>query len=132
MVKHMKTVGTWSQCHSKGSKFVRDIDASYAGVVQLPAISGKKWNCVYEEKIPDNQHTLYTMAAEATYRLENVPVKEKGLFEIIRASVVGIVTAAYEAVLTAIEEHRILITIPLILVSAFAAFLIGRKRKNSE
>ncbi len=115
---------------AKGSKFVRDIDGVYAGVVQLPAISGKMWNCVYEEEISEDRHTLYTMAAEATYRLENVPVKEKGLFEKIRASVVGIVTAAYEAVLSAIEEHRVLVTIPLILVSAFAAFLIGRKRKQ--
>lgn len=115
---------------ARGSKFVRDIDVTYAGEVRLPAISGNAWSCFYEEEIPEDRQILYTMAVEATYRLENTPTKELSLPEKIYQSVVGIITAAYQAVLSPFEENPALISIPLILISALAVFLIVGKRKR--
>lgn len=114
----------------KGSKFVKDIDATYSGEVKLPAIVGKSWHCTYEEDIPKSKQTIYTMTATATYQLKNMAVVEKSFAQKIYDKVVGVITAAYEAVFEAFEEHPVISSIPLVLIAAMIASLITKKCRN--
>lgn len=114
----------------KGSKYVRDIDATYSGEVKLPAIVGKSWYCVYEEEIPVNHKMIYTMTATAIYQLKNSVVTEKNFFQKAYDKAIGVITAAYEAVVEAFEEHPIISAIPLVLLAAMIAFLITKKYRN--
>ena len=113
-----------------GSKLVKNIDAVYGGTVTLPAISGKTWNCVYEEKIPDAEQTIYTMTTTVSYEKGDGTAQSKSLFERVRDAVVGFITAAYQAAVAAFEEHPVITSIPVILIAAFIAFFITRKVRN--
>lgn len=113
-----------------GSKLVRDIDAVYSGTVTLPSISGKTWSCIYEEKIPDAERTIYTMSVTVSYEKGDGTAQSKSLFERVKDAVVGFITAAYQAAAAAFEEHPVITSIPVILAAAFIAFLITRKVRN--
>lgn len=114
----------------RGSKLVRDIEATYSGEVKLPAIIGSSWKCVYEEDIPADHQIIYTMTATAAYQLENTAVMEKSFVKKVYDKVVGIITAAYEAAVKAFEDHPVISSIPLVLLAAMIAFLITKKIKN--
>lgn len=114
----------------RGSKYVKDIEAVYSGEVKLPAIVGKSWYCTYEEDIPENHQTIYTMTATATYQLKNIAVVEKSLAEKIYDKAVGIITAAYEAVIETFEEHPVISSIPLVLIAVMIAYFITKKCRN--
>lgn len=114
----------------KGSKFVRDIEATYSGEVKLPAIVGKSWHCVYEEDIPANHRTIYTMTATVTYQLGNAAIAERSFIQKLYDKAVGIITAAYEAVMESFEEHPVISSIPLVLIAAMLAFFITKKCRN--
>lgn len=113
-----------------GSKYVKNIDATYGGTVTLPAISGKSWDCVYEEEIPENQKVIYTMSTTVSYERGNGTAQTKGLLERISDAVIGFITAAYEAAAAAFEEHPVITSIPVILAAAFIALLITKKIRN--
>lgn len=114
----------------RGSKYVKDIEATYSGEVKLPAIVGKSWYCTYEEDLPEDHQTIYTMTATATYQMKNMAVVEKSLAEKVYDKVVGIITAAYEAVIEAFEEHPVISSIPLVLIAAMLAYFITKKCRN--
>lgn len=114
----------------KGSKFVKDIEAAYAGEVSLPAIVGKSWYCIYEEDIPENHQTIYTMTATVAYQLKNMAVVEKSLAQKICDKVVGVITAAYEAAIGAFTEYPVISSIPLVLIAAMTAYFITKRCRN--
>lgn len=114
----------------RGSKFVKDIEATYSGEVKLPAIVGKSWHCVYEEDIPADRQTIYTMTATVTYQLGNVAVTEKSFMQKVYDKVVGVITAVYEAVMETFQEHPVISSIPLVLLAAMLALFIARKWRN--
>lgn len=112
-----------------GSKYVRDINVTYGGTVTLPSIVGKVWSCMYEEAIPDDQRVMYTMAVDATYE-SAVQTAEVTVDSGFLDTLIGYITAAYEAVVEAFREHPVISSIPLIAIAALIAFLITRKVKN--
>lgn len=114
----------------RGSKFVKDIEAIYSGEVKLPAIVGKSWHCVYEEDIPADRQTIYTMTATVTYQLGNAAVTERSFMQKVYDKVVGVITAVYEAVMEAFQEHPVISSIPLVLFAAMLAFFITKKCRN--
>lgn len=114
---------------AKGSKHVRNVNVTYGGTVILPSIAGKSWSCVYEEIIPEGQEVLYTMAVDTTYNIAVQTVEVEtgaGLFD----TIVGYITAAYEAVVEAFHEHPVISSIPLLAVAGLLAFFITRKVQN--
>lgn len=114
--------------HGTGSKKVRDIEATYAGDVNLPAIVGKSWSCVYEEDIPVSEHVIYTMAVTAAYEKTDGAevVKEQGFLE----KIVGFITATYEAVVEAIREHPVTSVMCLVLLAGTITLLLTKKIRN--
>lgn len=114
----------------RGSKFVKDIEATYYGEVKLPAIVGKSWHCVYEENIPIDRQTIYTMTATATYQLGNMAVTEKSFIQKAYDKAIGVITAVYEAVMEAFQEHPVISSIPLVLLAAMIALFITKKWRN--
>lgn len=114
----------------RGSKFVKDIEATYSGEVKLPAIVGKSWHCVYEEDIPTDRQTIYTMTATATYQLGNAAVTERSFMQKVYDKVVGVITAAYEAIMEAFQEHPVISSIPLVLLAAMIVLFITKKWRN--
>lgn len=114
---------------ASGSKYIRDINVTYGGTVTLPSIVGKVWNCMYEEAIPENERVLYTMAVDATYG-STVQTAEVTVDSGFLDTLIGYITAAYEAVVEAFREHPVISSIPLIAFAALIAFLITKKVKN--
>lgn len=113
-----------------GSKYVRNIDATYGGNVTLPSITGKTWNCVYEEEIPENESVIYTMSSTVSFVKGDGTAETKSLLQRIGEAIIGFITAAYEAAVAAFEEHPIITSIPIVLVAAFLVLLITRKVRN--
>lgn len=117
---------------AKGRKWVKDIRATYGGEVQMPAIVGKVWDCLYEETIPEDERVCYTMAVNVRYEREDVaPVTVKSLPERILDRVVGMITAAYEAVAAAFEEHPVISTIPLVVIAVFITLILAKRIRNA-
>ena len=114
--------------HGTGSKKVRDIEATYAGDVKLPAIVGKSWSCVYEEDIPVSERVIYTMAVTAAYEKTDGAevVKEQGFLE----KIVGFITATYEAVVEAIREHPVTSVMCLVLLAGAITLILTKKIRN--
>lgn len=114
--------------HGTGSKKVRDIEATYAGEVKMPAIVGKSWSCVYEEDIPADERIIYTMAVTATYEKTEgaAVVEEQGLLD----KIVGFITATYEAVVEAIREHPVTSAMFLVLAAGALTLLLTKKIRN--
>jgi len=116
---------------AKGRKYVKDINATYGGEVKMPAIIGHMWECVYEEDIPENERTVYTMATNVVYeQLAAVVATEKSGSQKFLDKVVGMITAAYEAIIESFTEHPVISSIPLVIFAAFLTHLISRKIRN--
>lgn len=112
-----------------GSKYVRDVNVTYGGTVTLPSIAGRSWKCTYEEMIPEGQRVLYTMAVDTTYG-SSQQVAEVEVGSGLLDTIIGYITAAYEAVVEAFREHPVISSIPLLAVAGLIAFLITRKVRN--
>ena len=111
-----------------GSKRVRDIEATYSGEVSMPAIVGKSWSYVYQEDIPAEESVIYTMAVTATYEKESgaAVVEEQSFLE----KIVGFITATYEAIVEAVQEHPVASALFMVLLAGILAFLMTKKIKN--
>ena len=117
---------------ASGRKWVKDIRAIYGGEVNLPAIVGKAWECIYEEEIPEKERILYTMAVTARYEREDVSAKKvKSLPERLWEGFVGTITAVYEAIAAAFEEHPVISSLPLVLTAAFLVFILTKRIRNT-
>lgn len=114
--------------HGTGSKKVRDLEATYGGEVNMPAVAGKSWSCVYEEEIPETESIIYTMAVTVTYEKEGsaAAIEEQGILE----KIVGFITATYEAVVEAIREHPVTAAMFLVLLAGALTLLLTKKIKN--
>lgn len=115
-----------------GRKYVRDIRAAYGGQVTLPSIVGKAWRCTYEEEIPAEEQMLLTMAVQATYTKKDVVAEaEKPINQRIFDKLFGVITATYKAVVAACQEHPMISSVLLVVLAAFLAFFISRKKRNA-
>lgn len=117
---------------ASGRKWVKDIRAVYGGEVKMPAIVGKVWECLYEEEIPEHEKHLYTMAVTARYEREELSAKTVKSFPMrLWEGFVGMITAVYEAVVTAIKEHPVISAIPLVLTAAFLTLVLAKRIRNA-
>lgn len=113
-----------------GSKYVKDISATYGGTVTLPAITGNKWVSVYTEDIPDDQLTVYTMAVDTDYEMPEIQTAQVETSQGFLASLVGYISAAYQALIQSFKEHPVATTVPFVLIAGLLAFLITRRVRN--
>lgn len=113
-----------------GSKYVKDIEATYGGTVKLPSVNGKVWSCVYEEEIPDGRSVIYTMSATVAYERSTGTLTTKAWYQKIGDAIAGFITAAYEATAAAFKEHPVIASIPVVAVAALLAFFITKKIRN--
>lgn len=117
---------------ASGRKWVKDIRAVYGGEVKMPAMVGKVWECLYEEEIPENEKIVYTMAVTARYEREGVLAETvKSLPRRLWEGFVGMITAAYEAVVAAFEEHPVISSITLVLTAALFTFFLAKRIRNA-
>lgn len=115
----------------RGEKYVEDIRVTYGAVVQLPAIMGSIWECVYEQQLLAQEQTIYTMACEVTYEREiSEVVKEKTWIQKLVDTGKGIIVATYEAIITSVQKHPTLSALSLVIVALFLGILITKKIRN--
>lgn len=114
-----------------GSKYVKDVKAIYEADVPLPAMPEKSWRCTYTEVFPEG-NTLYTMATNATYTVDPSVAKSRGGLAGMIDSVVGTITAAYNAVIDSFKERPIATAIPLVLFAGLVTVFVTRKAKEKK
>ena len=104
-----------------GSKYVRDVNAVYSGTVTLPHQEGAAWESVYTEELGKKNSAVYTYEADATY----ISTAEQTFWQ----KLAGLITAAYEAIIRAIQEHPILAAIQFVLLAGIITFILAKRRK---
>lgn len=105
-----------------GSKYVRDVNAVYSGTVTLPHQDGAAWESVYTEELTAKHAAVYTYEANATY----VSTANQTLWQ----KIAGFISAVYEAVIRAIQEHPILAAIQFVLLAGIITFIVAKRRKQ--
>lgn len=114
-----------------GKKYKKEFEITYEGDVTFPPINGYQWLASYEEIVPEETKTVYTMAADVTFGLKN-PVQQdnRTFFQKLLDLLKGLIQLIYEGITEAFREHPVISSSVLALLAFGIIFLFLRKKKH--
>lgn len=114
-----------------GKKYKKEYEITYEGDVTFPPINGYQWIAAYEEIVPEETKTVYTMSADVMFGLKN-PVQQdnRSFFQKLLDLLKGLIQLIYEGITEVFKEHPVISSSVLALLAVGILFLILRKKKH--
>ena len=116
---------------ASGKKLKKTFALTYEGDVTYPAVDGYRWLIEYEEIVPEETKTVYTMSTDVVFGLENPVMQDnRNFWQKLGDLLRGLIELIYEAAAEFIKKHPVISVSTLLLLTGFIIFLFMRKRDH--